>query len=52
MKTKLTTPLQADRVSGKGFPLKDVASVTLDPIGNIFLCRYTLSRQTIIACCP
>jgi len=35
---------QADSVSGKGFHLKAVASVTLDPNGKYFLCKQTLSR--------
>jgi len=30
-KNEWTTPLQADGVSGEGFLLKAVASVTLDP---------------------
>ncbi len=34
-----TTPPQADGVSCKDFHSKAVASVTLDPNGNIFLCR-------------
>ena len=35
---------QADGVSDKGFHLKAVASVTLDPNGKYFPCQQTLSR--------
>ena len=44
-KNEWTTPLQADGVSGKGFLLKAVASVTLDPNWNIILLTKVLGAR-------